>query len=71
MEKQDMSDVKKPVSALYFAVGVVISVIFLSGIVGQVVLVGQPFWIRCTATTIGAVVMGYVFAFIISRFKRS
>lgn len=65
-----MSDVNKPVIPIYFAVGVVFSTIFLSS-VGRDVLVGQPFWIRCTATVIGAVVMGYVFAFILTRFKRS
>ena len=66
-----MSDVNKPVIPLYFAVGVVFSTIFLSSIVGEAVLVGQPFWIRCTATTIGAVVLGYGFALILTRFKRS
>ena len=66
-----MNDVNKPVSALYFSVCVVFFTIFLSSIVGQEVLVGQPRWIRVAVTVIGSVVFAYVIALILARFKHS
>ena len=71
MENQDMSDVNKPDFAFSYTVVFAIFLIFMIPLVNDEVLVGQPLWLRCTATGIGAAVLMWVFALIQHRFKRS